>query len=412
MLVIGIVEDKKSKTTAELLHHLLLSLGKNTGTFWGSVVQINRHAALLKSVTVTSELIQRVLALFSRAKTDYAILQLSLEDLRNQVYLAVNFDIIIFTGLPLHNAQPPFSDERKKDIITLFTEEVAASKRKFGMKKTLILDNDMPEHYFLRAKKEYRIIPYAVEGEKSGQKEYIVPDAVSMMAHGATIRIGDYEFRTRLPGQEGIRSALAVLAAFRAMHIPFRDVVPFFDTFKGTAGYMRYISAGQPFDIIIDAPKTSQELSLLLSIARSLQQEKELGLLTCIIGPEKKDDERTQKEKADIAARYCDRLYITGETFAPEDPSVLERFISYLPWEVRDKRSSVLFFRFTNRKEAIKRAVERARDQDILFIPGAFEEETPGMPPPQDERVIISDIVKEVIGSTQGEKAGSHRNAP
>ena len=437
IFVVGILQADGTALISQHLRHILQESGRMVGSYLVDGSKIGDTVLRQDSRQTTNVRLFEFLRLSRRKRSDVVLIEVTLDDLRRQVYLYINFDAIIFTQFVDEDASPVRTGASRpadgniaspsamsiltadgswrrsngvnkaeksvtRDVqsaVDVFLEYVAFQRRKFGVAKQLILNFDDSRLRELGANTQFNfnIVGYAAEGQPVAQGTLVAPSKIEIKRQGASIIVDGMNIVTHLIGTAGVAAVLVSVAVMQILHIRLKDVLSHFESFENTTGTLEHLAFGQPFEIIVDRAKTAVELERVYQVAGAMQAEDEAALLLCVLGARGEESVAERQAEAQIAARYCDRLFLTVDDTAVSggaDPKpILESFVEGLPREVRQKHSIVFFWQFEGRMQAIQNAIDYAKPQDIVVITGKVNDLAPIAGKPWDERASIRQAV-------------------
>src|ERR687883_540489 len=161
----------------------------------------------------------------------------------------------------------------------------------------------------------------------------------------------------KLRGRFNVANALGALAAARLLGIEPAAVAQGLEAVRGVPGRFESVDEGQPFEVIVDYSHTPDSLENALRAARELAAGRVLCVFGCggDRGPEKRPP------MGHIAAGLADLPILTTDNPRSEDPlTIIDDVLRGAPdLEVEP-----------DRRAAIARAVERAREGDLVLVAG------------------------------------------
>ena len=134
---------------------------------------------------------------------------------------------------------------------------------------------------------------------------------------------------------------------------------------------MEEINEGQPFKVVVDYAHTPDSLEKVYqTLLRSLAPKS--GKLICVLGAAGGGRDKWKRpEMGKIAAEYCDEIILTNEDPYDEIPfSILEQIEKGFPRIQNPKYEILNYEKIIDRKEAIKKALGKARENDAVIITG------------------------------------------
>jgi len=121
----------------------------------------------------------------------------------------------------------------------------------------------------------------------------------------------------------------------------------------------------KPFKVIIDYAHTPD------SLEQAYKTLSNGSKLICVLGSCGGGRDKWKRPKmGEIASKYCDKVILTGEDPYDENPS---RILSEIKSGIPNTKYNILNI-IMDRREAIKKALETARPEDIIIITGKGSE--------------------------------------
>jgi len=134
---------------------------------------------------------------------------------------------------------------------------------------------------------------------------------------------------------------------------------------------MEEISEGQRFRVFVDLAHTPGSFKQVFEFTKGLASKRVISVFG-VAGGGRDKWKRTQLGK--IAAEYCDFIVLCNEDPYDEDPaeiiSDIEKGVKDSGFEMRN------CFKIEDRRSAIRRGLELARENDVVLILGKGTEQT------------------------------------
>src|ERR671938_633522 len=216
------------------------------------------------------------------------------------------------------------------------------------------------------------------------------PDALTfgVDAADAAIRPDALEgIDLKLRGRFNVANALGALAAARLLGIEDAAIAQGREAVRGVPGRFESVDEGQPFEVIVDYSHTPDSLENVLRAARDLAT----GRVLCIFGCGGDRDREKRPLMGPIAAEVADVPILTTDNPRSEDPlAIIDEVLTGVSGEVEVE---------PDRREAIARAVEAAREGDVVLIAGRGAEpaqEVAGRKLPFDDRDVAREALRRI----------------
>jgi UDP-N-acetylmuramoyl-L-alanyl-D-glutamate--2,6-diaminopimelate ligase len=171
----------------------------------------------------------------------------------------------------------------------------------------------------------------------------------------------ELDARLQLRGTFNRENALAAAASARALGVDEDAIRRGIESVRGVPGRFELVDEGQPFSVVVDYSHKPGALETVLHAARELAPE---GRVICVFGAGGDRDREKRPQMGRIAARLADRVIVTSDNPRSEDPAAIAA-------EIVD---DLLLDVELDRRRAIERAVEEARDGDVVVIAGKGHE--------------------------------------
>lgn len=268
---------------------------------------------------------------------------------------SVDFDVAIFTNLTYdhldyHKTMEQYF-EAKKLLFTQMKPEGAA-----------VLNADDISFEELAKSASCRYVTYGIDNDADYRAENV---KLSVRGTAFTL-IHDgrrYEMETNLSAKYNLYNLLGAIAAMHEAGMSIEAMVPKLSHISQIDGRMEILDEGQDFTVIVDYAHTPDGFEKVFEYAKATTG----GRIFSVFGCAGKRDKAKRKVLGQIAAKYCDRVYVTEED--PRDETVEE--ISAMILSGMEEGKGVLI---ADRFEAVKAAVDAAQTGDCVLILGKGDE--------------------------------------
>jgi UDP-N-acetylmuramoyl-L-alanyl-D-glutamate--2,6-diaminopimelate ligase len=188
----------------------------------------------------------------------------------------------------------------------------------------------------------------------------------------------------KLRGRFNVENALGAAAAARVLGIGEAAIREGIESLEGVPGRFELVEEGQPFTVIVDYSHKPASLQRVLEEARGLAH----GRVLCVFGCGGDRDRDKRPVMGRIAATLSDVAIVTSDNPRSEDPlAIIEEVVAGAPeLEIEPDRRS-----------AIARAIESAREGDVVLIAGKGNEqgqEVAGTVHPFDDRDVARELLR------------------
>jgi UDP-N-acetylmuramoyl-L-alanyl-D-glutamate--2,6-diaminopimelate ligase len=187
----------------------------------------------------------------------------------------------------------------------------------------------------------------------------------------------------QLPGRLNVENALAAAAAARALGIDEEAIKQGIEAVDRVPGRFDRVDEGQPFTVLVDYAHTPGALESALESARELTR----GRLICVFGAGGDRDRAKRPLMGRVVTGLADVALVTSDNPRSEDPAAIAaEVVDGLDLDVE-----------LDRRAAIERAIELAREGDVVVIAGKGHEqgqEIGGRKLPFDDREVAEETLR------------------
>ena len=207
---------------------------------------------------------------------------------------------------------------------------------------------------------------------------------------GLVLMINDIEVHCRLIGTFNAYNLLAVYGAAVCMGENKQIVLQVLSNVTGAEGRFDYmISTNEKVIGIIDYAHTPDALLNVLATIKNLRQGEEK--IITVVGCGGNRDKTKRPVMAEVACEYSDKIIFTSDNPRNENPAqIIKEMEEGVPVIARKK-----FISIVDRKEAIKTAVNLAKQQDIVLVAGKGHEkyqEINGVKYDFDDKKVLTEM--------------------
>jgi len=179
---------------------------------------------------------------------------------------------------------------------------------------------------------------------------------------------GRVELTSPLIGEHNVMNLLGAMATGLALGLEPAAIARALATVGTVPGRFEQVRAGQPFLVVVDYAHTPDALERVLTTARKLTR----GRLAAVFGCGGDRDRGKRPIMGEIAARLCDRVWVTSDNPRSERP---EAIIDEIVVGVRRTgMGSDRYATQTDRTTAIRAALRWAEASDTVVIAGKGHE--------------------------------------
>jgi UDP-N-acetylmuramoyl-L-alanyl-D-glutamate--2,6-diaminopimelate ligase len=207
---------------------------------------------------------------------------------------------------------------------------------------------------------------------------------------GLVMLVNDQEVHFRLIGEFNAYNLLAVFGAAICLGEEKAEILRNLSVLSGAEGRFDYmISPKEKIVGIVDYAHTPDALENVLSTIHKLRKNDER--IITVVGCGGDRDKKKRPIMGEVACQLSDRVVFTSDNPRSEEPeAILQDMEEGLNTAARKKFISV-----TDRREAIKTAVNLSQPSDIVLVAGKGHEkyqEIKGVKYPFDDKVVLREI--------------------
>jgi len=397
--VIGVTGTDGKTTTVEMIHRIFEQAGYRVASFSSIRTKINgvEEKNLYKMTMPGRGVIQKFLKRAVKEKCHYALIEVTSEGVLQYRHRFIDFNTAVFTNLnPEHlerhgsfenykKAKGEFFKSVKKNHIINIDDENAEYFASFPSKRKLFYGINSPAN--------------SVYDFNRHQAENLRAENINISEEGASFYFKKKKIKLNILGKFNIYNAMASICVAISQGISVDICAKALTKIKAIPGRMEIISK-QPL-IIVDYAHTPNALKSIYKTAVDLK--KDASKLICVLGSAGGGrDKWKRKEMGKIADKYCDYFILTNEDPYSEDPEKILKDIEIgflkISHNGEKQDEKLKYEKVLDRKQAIKKAINLAKPQDVVCITGKGCE--PWMCVAGGEKVKWDDreIVREVLG--------------
>jgi len=356
--IFGVTGTNGKTTTANLIYHYWKSKGNKSGLIGTIDYRIDDEIYPSNFTTPQPHELQELLRRMVDKKIEYVSMELSSHALALKRIEGLEFKGVIFTNLTqdhldFHKTMEEYFNAKMK--IFNYLEQDG-----FGI---INKDNEWTGRINFKDRKIYWVSLYDEKADIALKKVFI--DKMGMFIEAITPK-GQIELFTKLRGKFNIYNLLFAVGLLIASGEKLDDIAKYLATFEGVKGRLEFIEEGQDFNVIVDYAHTPDGLLNVLETIKEFTK----GRIIVVFGCGGDRDPTKRDKMGEISAKLSDYVIITSDNPRTEDPLKIIRDIEVGVKRVGFKNYEII----ENREEAIKKAIEIAKENDTVLIAGKGHE--------------------------------------
>ncbi len=356
---IGITGTNGKTTSSYLLEHLLIKEGARPGVLGTISYRFGGEETPAIETTPGPIRIQEMLARMLSVGCDHAVMEVSSHALDQGRVGGIPFQAALFTN---------FTQDHLDTHKTLETYFECKAKLFAGLDGSAValLNADDAWAMKLPARTSARVVTYGMAPQADFRA-----DSIRWHDGRTYFRLSakGKQHTVILPmiGTHNVYNALGAIATLASLGHDAGRLCEGLADFSGVPGRLESVAGGQDFLIFVDFAHTPDGLE---NVLRSLRPYKK-GKLITVFGCGGDRDRSKRPKMARIAAELSDWVCVTSDNPRSEDPrAIAEEVVSGFPGNFRD------FTTVLDRGKAIRQALLRAREGDIVLLAGKGHERT------------------------------------
>lgn len=375
--LIGITGTSGKTTTTYMIRSMLEKLGHKTGLI-GTIMNIVGDDTLpAKNTTPDAYELHSLFDLMLKAGCEYVVMEVSSHALDQKRVWDLEFECAVFTNLTQDHL----------DYHLTMQNYFEAKLRLFKMCKTAVINlDDEYSQAFIDAC-DCKVLTYSA---KDSTADFFA-DNIEYKSSGVSYDFVNRENKARvdvkIPGSFTVYNSMTAGVSMIASGVDFDTASKYISEVEGVKGRVEVVPSDRNFTMIIDYAHTPDELENVIKMLNNIKTGRVVTLFGC-----GGDRDRTKRPiMGKIASELSDYVIVTSDNPRSENPTAIIEDIL-----VGMKDSDTPYTVIENRAEAIKFAVNNAKDGDIVLFAGKGHETYQILPSGTihfDEREIIAEAL-------------------
>ncbi len=381
MNIIGITGTNGKTTTSYLIESILRSSGRNVGVIGTIAYRFSgRHIKADMTTPESLELMKLLRDMADEGIRD-VVMEVSSHSLSQGRVKDCPFKIAVFTNitrdhLDYHGSIRSYFDAKKR-LFLEYDPEFCVINRDDPYGEILIKEI-RKEKLVTYGLEDADIVAKDIEIDKEGIKaEILLPDKEKI------------KINSKLIGRFNLYNLLASVSACYLFGIGKDEIEEGVSKFGGVPGRMELIKNGDSPYVIVDYAHTPDALLNVIKTIKDIFQARIITVFGC--GGER--DKGKREIMGRIAGSLSDLVIITSDNPRSEDPYSIMKQI-----EKGVKSVSENYLLELDRKEAIRKAIEISKKEDVILVAGKGHEDYQiigNKRIPFEDRGIVKELLKE-----------------
>ncbi len=359
LLMNGVTGTNGKSTVTHMIYKIMRDAGIDAGLIGTLGYFHGETAGHTDNTTPVPEQLYGILRGFCDEGAVSAITEVSSHSLSQERLYGIRFKTAVFTNLtPEH-----------LDYHRTMENYFNAKAKLFSAAEISIINRDDDYSQRMAWKAGDDVLFYGLSPECDFRAKHISLSAGSV---SFTLESTGTRFSIPVVGEYNVKNALAAVAAASVYGISAEEAAASLSDFHSVTGRLEKLDTGTDFSVYIDYAHTPDALlQSILTLKRSVISDNggRRPSLTVLFGCGGDRDRTKRPVMGKIATENADNVIITSDNSRSEDP---EDILDEIDSGIKDKSRRV---RITDRREAIRYAVENAKPGDVILLAGKGHED-------------------------------------
>ena len=365
--VIGVTGTAGKTTTCTLITHMLRESGHKVAMMttvsidYGDGRGPQHNTARMTSLGSLKLL--RAVKRMNANKVEWLVLEVSSHALAQHRVWGVPFDVVAFTNLSHDNVDYHGSFENYRKAKLMLFKQCDRNRR--GRRVGVTNVDDPSGEIFAQAIKNP--LRYGLkQGDLRAKDVALSPTGSRFKA-----AIGDerYDIRTNLPGGFNVYNCLAAIGVGRSIGLDKKQIEQAIASLESVEGRMNLIDEGQDFSVIVDYAPTPEAFEQVYAAVKPAAK----GRIITVFGSAGRRDVLKRPIQGEIAGKNSDIVILTEEDDRDQDGMKIIEEIAAGAEKAGKVKDKDMFF-IHKREDAVQKAVDSARKDDLILLLGKGEE--------------------------------------
>lgn len=397
MICIGVTGTNGKSTTVEIINSILKTAGYKTGMISTIAFEVagDRKDNITAKTTLGRWQTQKLLRKMVKAKCEYAVIEAASEGIVQFRTWGIPFDAAVFTNLSpehlnTHGNMTNYRNAKGKLFANLSLTRVKKLKvksKKDKIKKVSVVNADDKEARYFSAFPADMHLGYGlkrgeVRAKNISQNDKLFFDIVHQNKK--------YSISSELLASFNTYNILAAWCVGFSQGIEPKKIKEGIEAVKSVRGRFEKVAEKNNISYYIDYAVTPDAFELLFRELRKIAN----GKIISVFGATGDRDKSKRQALGEVAVQMTDITIITDEESYSEKPEEIIKQIAEGAEKVRKEN----VYKITDRKKALKKAVELAGPGDVVVATGLGHQKYRNIggnkKTPWNEAEIIKELLK------------------
>jgi len=391
LYVVGVTGTKGKSTVTELIAAILEEAG-HTVALSNSIrfkVADQSERNLYKMSMPGRFFLQRFLARAVQEDCGFAVIEMTSEGAKLNRHTHIDMDAFVFTNLSPEHIESHGSFEAYRDAKLKIRDALVSSPKP---RRTLVVNKD-DEYGTLFAD-----VPEGVEKYMFSIKQ---AEPYAINDRGVLLTFEGVSIHSELVGLFNIYNILAAAVFARSLGIHADVIKRAVEKVRVVKGRGEKVDEGQHFSVFVDYAHTADSLEKLY---QAFPNDRKICVLGNCGGGR---DTWKRPEMAKVAEKYCAEIVLTDEDPYDEDPKAI---VQSMVDAMKEKTPTVIM----DRRLAIRHALSRAHDRDVVLVTGKGTDPyimgPKGTKTPWSDEQVVREELRTLLHKSEDSNASGNGN--
>lgn len=382
LATIGITGTKGKTTATYMVRSILEHSGFKTGLIGTIETIIGEETIPSANTTPESYVVQETFRKMADAGCKCVVMEVSSQGLMLSRVGGFAFDYGIFTNLEPDHIGP---NEHKDLEDYIYCKSLLFQQCKHGIFNA----DDSHLGQILKGHTcSVETYGFSEGADLRASKVHLADKGGSLGVSYCLSGLVDAEVEIDIPGKFSVYNSMAAIAICRHFGVKKETILSSLTDVR-VKGRVEILPVSSAFTLMIDYAHNAMSLNSLLTTLKEYHPKRLVCLFGC--GGNRSRDRRF--EMGEVSSSLADLTIVTSDNPRKEEPeAIIEDIVTGV------KRAGGDYITIIDRREAIRYAIEHAKEGDVIVLAGKGHEdyqEIDGKKYHMDEREIVADVVKD-----------------
>ena len=382
LATIGITGTKGKTTATYMVRSILEHSGFKTGLIGTIETIIGEETIPSANTTPESYVVQETFRKMADAGCKCVVMEVSSQGLMLSRVGGFAFDYGIFTNLEPDHIGP---NEHKDLEDYIYCKSLLFQQCKHGIFNA----DDSHLGQILKGHTcSVETYGFSEEADLRASKVHLADKGGSLGVSYHLSGLIDAEVEIDIPGKFSVYNSMAAIAICRHFGVKKETILSSLTDVR-VKGRVEILPVSSAFTLMIDYAHNAMSLNSLLTTLKEYHPKR----LVCLFGCGGNRSRNRRFEMGEVSSSLADLTIVTSDNPRKEEPeTIIEDIVTGV------KRADGDYITIIDRREAIRYAIEHAKEGDVIVLAGKGHEdyqEIDGKKYHMDEREIVADVVKD-----------------